>query len=185
MTTLGLVQLLVHAIDENAPVPNDAVTGTPVRRAGSAGRPTQPGAIAGALDRALVVVGDRWSLRLVETLLRGPRRFGELQAALPEIASSVLSQRLRHLEHQGVVLAVPYSYRPARFTYELTAAGLELAGPLRLLARWGAAHADAEGGEHEGAPFHEACGSALEVRWFCPTCEQVLEPDEPAEAHRV
>lgn len=126
------------------------------------------------LDLALARVGDRWSLRVVEALLQGPRRFGELQDALPGIATNVLSQRLRHLENEGLALAEPYSQRPRRFTYRLTEAGRDLAGALALLARWGAEHG---GGEADG-PVHAACGSLLDARWFCPTCEQVVSDDE-------
>lgn len=124
------------------------------------------------LEAALTRVGDRWSLLLVEGLLDGPRRFKELHAALPGVASNILSQRLRRLEQEGVVVATPYSHRPVRYAYELSAAGRELAGVLRLLARWGAAHAAPrfDGGLTE----HAACGSPLEARWYCPTCERVV-----------
>jgi DNA-binding HxlR family transcriptional regulator len=91
-----------------------------------------------ALDRALAALGDRWSLLLVAALLDGPRRFGELQAAVEGIAPNVLSARLRTLEEHGVLVAEPYSQRPLRYRYELTTRGEELAEPLRLLAAWGA-----------------------------------------------
>ena len=73
----------------------------------------------------------------------GPRRFGDLQQALPGIAPNVLTQRLRRLEGEGLVVAQPYSERPQRYVYELTASGHGLAGALRLLADWGARHGDA------------------------------------------
>ena len=81
-------------------------------------------ALAGALAR----VGDRWSLLVVDALSDGPRRFGDLEAALPGIATNVLTQRLRRLEADRVVMAVPYSTRPRRFAYELTEAGGPSAG---------------------------------------------------------
>jgi DNA-binding HxlR family transcriptional regulator len=90
------------------------------------------------LDAALTALGDRWSLLVVQALLGGPRRFGELQAAIAGIAPNVLTSRLRSLEEHGVLVAEPYSQRPLRFRYELTARGEDLAEPLRLLAAWGA-----------------------------------------------
>lgn len=126
------------------------------------------------LDLALQRIGDRWSLRIVEALLVGPLRFTELQGSLPGIATNVLSQRLRRLEAEGVVLATAYSRRPPRFSYQLTAAGADLAGALTLLTRWGADH----GGAEVEPPLHGACGSPLDVRWFCPTCEQVVDGAE-------
>src|SRR6266545_327496 len=86
------------------------------------------------LHEAVVRVGDRWTLLVVEALLAGPRRFNELIEELPGIASNVLSQRLKALEGWGLVVGQPYSERPPRLAYQLSGAGRELAGALRLLA---------------------------------------------------
>jgi DNA-binding PadR family transcriptional regulator len=51
--------------------------------------------------------------------------------------TGVLTQRLRHLEREALLVATPYSERPRRFQYQLTEGGRELAGALRLLADWG------------------------------------------------
>jgi DNA-binding HxlR family transcriptional regulator len=128
---------------------------------------------ASPLAAALAVVGDRWTLLVVEALLEGPRRFGDLQAAVPGIAPNVLAQRLRALEAQALVVAQPYSERPPRFVYELTDSARELAGALRLLADWGARRGGGEGVRHE------LCGTPLEARWWCPTCDVAVE--DPAE----
>jgi DNA-binding HxlR family transcriptional regulator len=125
--------------------------------------------LADALER----VGDRWTLLVVAALLDGPRRFNELQEELDGIAPNVLSARLKALTEQALVVAQLYRERPPRFVYELTESGRELAGALRLLADWGAR----TGG---GEPYrHETCGTALEARWWCPSCEQVV--DDPAD----
>ena len=65
-----------------------------------------------ALDVAMARVGDRWTLLVVDALLDGPRRFKDLEAAVPGLAPNVLSARLRRLEREGLVVAVPYSERP-------------------------------------------------------------------------
>jgi DNA-binding HxlR family transcriptional regulator len=127
------------------------------------------------LAEALARVGDRWTLLIVEALLEGPRRFAELAAQIG-IASNILSQRLKRLEREALVVADAYSERPRRFEYELTEAGRELAGALRLLSDWGSRHA--EGGE----PIrHSACGTPLEARWYCPTCAHDVGADEAAD----
>lgn len=136
----------------------------------------EPETTASPLAEALDRVGDRWTLLVVEALLDGPRRFNDLTGLIPGIAASILSERLRRLERDGLLLARPYSQRPPRAAYELTAEGKELAGALRLLAHWGARHADpAE------APRHSACGTPLEARWYCPTCD-CLADHEPRQA---
>ena len=125
-----------------------------------------------ALDR----VGDRWSLLLVEALLAGPRRFGELGAAVPGIAPNILADRLRRLAGAGILVASPYSRRPVRMEYALTADGRELAGALHLLADWGVRHGAT------GEPLrHEVCGSPLVARWHCPTCERLVDEVQPDE----
>jgi DNA-binding HxlR family transcriptional regulator len=128
-----------------------------------------------ALSGALARVGDRWSLLVVDALMDGPRRFAELQQYLPGIATNVLSQRLRQLERDGVVLAVPYSRRPVRYSYSLTAAGRDLGATARLLAQWNADH-NGEADTAGRTPAHPACGTPLEARWWCPTCEVMAEP---------
>jgi DNA-binding HxlR family transcriptional regulator len=125
------------------------------------------------LAEALTRVGDRWTLLLVEALLTGPRRFSDLLAQIPGIAPNILSERLKRLEREALLAARPYSLRPPRYEYELTAEGEELAGALRLLAHWGAGHTDPS-----AAPRHSACGTQIEARWYCPTCD-VLVDDEP------
>lgn len=137
---------------------------------------TQTPPPASALADALASVGDRWTLLVIAALLDGPRRFGELQADLPGIAPNILSARLRRLEEHRLVLAEPYQQRPPRFVYEATAPGRELAGALRLLAGWGASRR----GDTDPSR-HGACGSPLEARLWCPSCELTVDEDESEE----
>ena len=130
---------------------------------------------ASPLDEATASVGDRWTLLLIEALREGPRRFNELVDALPGIAPNVLSKRLKHLEREAVLVGQPYSRRPLRLAYELTASGRELAGALRLLAQWGA---DRAGSPDPEGLRHLTCGTPLEARWYCPTCARPVVDDD-------
>jgi DNA-binding HxlR family transcriptional regulator len=133
------------------------------------------------LAEALARVGDRWTLLVVEALLPGPRRFNDLLGQIPGIAANILSERLRRLEREALLVARPYSERPPRAAYQLTAEGRELAGALRLLAHWGARHADPAGG-----PRHLTCGTPIEARWYCPTCDCLVDDEtQHAEARSV
>jgi DNA-binding HxlR family transcriptional regulator len=125
---------------------------------------------ASPLADALARVGDRWTLLTIAALLEQPLRFNELQQQLGGIAPNVLSARLKALAENALVVAQPYSDRPPRFVYELSDSGRELAGALRLLSDWGARSA---GGAE---PLrHAACGTSLEARWWCPTCEETVD----------
>lgn len=132
--------------------------------------------LAAALER----VGDRWSLLLIEALLSGPRRFGELSGDVAGIAPNILSERLKRLEGERIVRATPYSERPPRFTYALTDEGMELAGVLRLLADWGSR------GSASAEPMrHGACGTPVEARLWCPTCARPIDEPEADELRFV
>lgn len=125
----------------------------------------EQGNLAAALER----VGDRWSLLVVSALLEGPRRFTDLQEEVPGVATNILAGRLRELERSGLVVAEPYSHRPLRLEYRATARAAELAAVLRHLAHWGG------GGEGADPAVHVRCGTTLEVRYFCPTCRELVD----------
>ena len=140
------------------------------------GTPADPRPLEAALER----VGDRWSLLIVESLLDRPRRFGELNEALPGIAPNILSERLRRLEREGIVRATPYQQRPVRMAYALTAEARDLASALRLLADWGARRT---GGAE---PIrHELCGTPLEAHWYCQTCSVVVDEAQASKTRVV
>jgi DNA-binding HxlR family transcriptional regulator len=133
-----------------------------------------------ALEAALARVGDRWSLLVVQALLGGSRRWRELQESVPGIAPNILSDRLKRLEREAVITARPYSERPVRMMYELTGAGQELGGALRLLADWGARRSPV------AEPLrHSACGTPMEARWFCSTCARPVAEEEAQEVRYV
>ena len=137
-------------------------------------------AVDRALARAAEAVGDRWSLLVVSRLLPGPKRFGELLADLDGLAPNILARRLASLEGEGLVVGEPYSTRPVRHAYRLTARGADLAGALRMLAGWAAPDVAAPG-DGPAPAVHDACGTPLEARWFCGTCDQAV--DDPAPVH--
>jgi DNA-binding HxlR family transcriptional regulator len=136
-----------------------------------------------ALEQAAEVMGDRWSLLVVARLLHGPRRFGELLDELDGLAPNILSRRLARLEAEGLVVGEPYSTRPVRHAYRLTASGEALVDALRMLAGWAAGRT---GSDDPGVPRHGACGAALAARWYCPTCARLVDaphvPHASAEA---
>jgi DNA-binding HxlR family transcriptional regulator len=132
------------------------------------------------LDSGLARVGDRWTLLIVDALLEGPKRYSDLADAVDGIAPNILAARLRKLKHNGLVVATPYSDRPRRLSYELTADGKDLAGALALLTAWATRLAG-----HDATGYHTTCGTALQTRPWCPTCERCLEPGEADDLDRL
>lgn len=136
----------------------------------SSGGPTAPQA---GLEVALATVGDRWTARIVAALLDGPGRFKDLGERVEGVAPNILTNRVRKLEAAGLVVGRPYQQRPVRLEYALTDRGAALADALRLLAAWGGSGASGT------PPTHATCGTQLEVRWWCPTCNRDVDASAP------
>jgi DNA-binding HxlR family transcriptional regulator len=88
------------------------------------------------LARALDVIGERWTLVIVQELLKRPYRYTDLLARLPGIGTSVLADRLRTLERAAVVTREPGPVGGG-VRYTLTDRGRALDSALRELRRWG------------------------------------------------
>jgi DNA-binding HxlR family transcriptional regulator/putative sterol carrier protein len=88
--------------------------------------------------RALDVVGDRWTLLIVRELMFGPRRFTDLIDGLPGISRNLLTERLRALERDDIVVRSELPPPAARQVYELTDDGRDLANAAIPLVAWGA-----------------------------------------------
>ena len=88
------------------------------------------------LAAALDVVGARWALLIVEQLLDGPQRYGDLQRALG-VPTNMLAIRLRELEDAGVLARLPLRHNTR--AYALTERGLALRESIQALGTWAAA----------------------------------------------
>ncbi len=86
---------------------------------------------------SLDIVGERWALLVVRELRLGPRRYTDLQRALPGITPAVLSKRLKELEEYGVLRRRELLPPAAARAYELTEWGAGLEPVFQALARWG------------------------------------------------
>ena len=89
------------------------------------------------LAAALDLVGARWALLIVERLLEGPQRYGDLQRDLG-VPTNILATRLRELEQVGVLTRLPLRHNTR--AYALTDRGHALREAILALGRWGAEH---------------------------------------------
>jgi DNA-binding HxlR family transcriptional regulator len=100
------------------------------------------------IARASEILAERWTPLVVRNLLLGANTFNDLARGVPAMSRSMLAKRLTELEHAGVVRSHQKTNGPGS-TYQLTEAGLDLAGVVRALGEWGerwvevtSAHAD-------------------------------------------
>jgi DNA-binding HxlR family transcriptional regulator len=117
--------------------------------------------VAATLD----VVGDRWTLLIVRDLLRGFTRFSQFRRSVEGVTTSLLSDRLKLLEREGVIERRFYSDHPPRAEYLLTAKGHALGMVVGALASWGEEWLD-----HDLALVDNDCGHGVRLMYHCPTC---------------
>jgi DNA-binding HxlR family transcriptional regulator len=129
------------------------------------------------LARALDVVGERWTLVIVQELMKRPSRYGDLVQRLPGIGTSVLADRLRKLDAACVVERRPGPVGDG-VTYALTERGLALADSLEALRRWGVSFLTdptADGGNCRDFDVHYVKGiDALEDAEFVLVVDGVV-----------
>jgi DNA-binding HxlR family transcriptional regulator len=89
--------------------------------------------IASALD----IVGDKWSLVIVRSLLMGASSYSDLLGEPEKIATNILAERLKRLEDEGLILRSSTRKGSTRGGYALSAKGAGLIPLLQELARWG------------------------------------------------
>ena len=96
-----------------------------------------------AVSEILSRVGDKWTLLIVRELGRGPLRFSALKRRLGSISQKMLTATLRNLERDGMVRRTVTPTTPPQVEYALTPMGHELERPIKTLAEWTFAHAEA------------------------------------------
>ena len=89
-----------------------------------------------ALDR----IADKWTCLIVYALVDGPRRHGELRRAVDGISQKMLTQTLRSMEADGLVLRTVLDRVPPAVEYRLTPLGETLKDPLVAICRWAMEH---------------------------------------------
>ena len=88
------------------------------------------------LDR----IADKWTALIIQVLANGTRRYAALQREIGGISQKVLTQTLRSLERDGLVLRKAYPVAPPKVEYSLTRFGRTLIDPLNALCRWSERH---------------------------------------------
>ena len=81
-------------------------------------------------------IGDKWTVLVVSTLGKGPRRFNELRREIPSVSQRMLTLTLRNLERDGLVNRTVTPSIPPRVDYELTDLGFSLLKPVNALEQW-------------------------------------------------
>jgi DNA-binding HxlR family transcriptional regulator len=115
------------------------------------------------LAYALDIVGERWTMLILRELIAGPRRFKDLLKGLPDISTNLLTERLKHLEQQGLLCRRTLPPPAGSTVYQLTSLGQSLEKTLLELGKWGSQFVPSS---PEGATVLHAGSYALTLKTF-------------------
>lgn len=88
------------------------------------------------IARGLDILGERWTLLILRELLGGPRRYGDLRAELPGIATNLLAERLNELQVAGLVDRADLPAPIGRTVYTLSDTGWQRVLPILQAVAW-------------------------------------------------
>ncbi len=89
------------------------------------------------VEATFSVIGGKWKPLIIHHLMRGTKRFNELQKAIPAVTRHMLTEHLRELEADGIVHREVYKQVPPKVEYSLTEAGRALKPVLDQILQWG------------------------------------------------
>lgn len=97
--------------------------------------------------RSVELIGRRWTGAILRALLAGVNRFTDLAGTVPGMSDRMLSERLKELEAEGVVVRRVIPETPVRIEYELTEKGRALQDVIEALSEWASRWAVEEAAE--------------------------------------
>jgi len=131
---------------------------------------------ADSVERAMAVIGDRWTFLILREAFFGVRRFSQLARNLG-ITRNLLARRLESLVEAGVLDRTIYNQRADWHEYRLTDRGRDLYDIVLAALRWGDKHLAGP----EGPPLllrHNPCGHDTQGITVCEHCRQPIDPHD-------
>ncbi|MBB6290641.1 HxlR family transcriptional regulator [Pseudomonas sp. SJZ103] len=87
-------------------------------------------------QRAIRAITGKWKIEIVCMLIEGPMRFGVLRRSLPGVTQHMLTEQLKELASNGIVIRRAYAEIPPRVEYELSQAGIDLIPIFQKMLEW-------------------------------------------------
>jgi DNA-binding HxlR family transcriptional regulator len=91
----------------------------------------------------LELIASKWTVLVVDALAEGAKRYSELRRLITGVSQKMLTQTLRELERDGIVVRTVYDTKPPSVDYRLTELGATLTEPISAIRRWADAHFEA------------------------------------------
>lgn len=87
-------------------------------------------------ETAFSFLGKRWNGLIIQTLMSGPKRFKDISGLIPSMSDKMLSERMKDLEGEGILVRHVYPETPVRIEYELTDKGRALEPVMKQIQSW-------------------------------------------------
>ncbi|AHV98279.1 helix-turn-helix transcriptional regulator [Paenibacillus sp. 7124] len=87
-------------------------------------------------ETAFSFLGKRWNGLIIQTLMSGPKRFKDISSLIPLMSDKMLSERMKDLEGEGILVRNVYPETPVRIEYELTEKGRALQPVMQQIQHW-------------------------------------------------
>lgn len=88
-------------------------------------------------EAAMELLGKKWTGLIIRVLLGGPKRFKDIKKQIPDMSDRMLTERMKELEHIGVLKRNVYPETPVRIEYELSSMGQDLETVIQSIQHWG------------------------------------------------
>jgi DNA-binding HxlR family transcriptional regulator len=89
------------------------------------------------IESTLAVISGKWKLLILKAISQGPVRFNQLNARIPAVSTKMLTQQLREMEVDGIIIRTIFPEIPPRVEYSLSGMGVSLFSIFKELRRWG------------------------------------------------
>jgi len=89
------------------------------------------------IETAAKIVGSKWRLMILRELMSQTKRYSEIQRGIPEISQKVLTENLKSMEKDGIIIRTAYAEVPPRVEYSLSDLGKDIIPVMKALAGWG------------------------------------------------
>ena len=126
------------------------------------------------MAQTLNIIGDKWSLLILHRIFIGYETYKEIKDGLEGIPTNLLSERLKTMEIDELIVRELYQDHPPRYKYTLTEKGMDLVDVFNSLMLWGQKHLS----KCYKKLVHKDCNGHIEHRYYCKECNKYIDANE-------
>lgn len=126
------------------------------------------------IAQTLNIIGDKWTLLILRQLSNGNDTYNSMLENLEGIPSNLLSNRLKKLEEDELIIPVLYQTHPPRYKYVLTESGKDLDDVFNSIILWGERHLK----KCYKELIHTSCNHNITLQYYCPHCKETIDKND-------